>query len=114
MPELLTTGGVLAALAAAVGGALFLWNRRRREREIEEQRQLAEREFAELTERMDEFGEKERLVAGYLEAQRRCWTSGAKRRWRRGYRTPAAPASAASSTRQHPTSPPTRGWPARR
>ena len=52
------------------GGALFLWNRRRREREIEEQRQLAEREFAELTERMDEFGEKERLVAGYLEAQR--------------------------------------------
>jgi hypothetical protein len=39
-------------------------------RELEEQRQLAEGEFAELTERMDEFGEKERLVAGYLEAQR--------------------------------------------
>src|SRR5215211_6125774 len=56
MPELLTTGGVLAALAAVVGGAFFLWNRRRRERELEE--------------RMDEFGEKERLVAGYLEAQR--------------------------------------------
>jgi uncharacterized membrane protein YgcG len=53
MPELLTTGGVLAALAAVVGGAFFLWNRRRRARELEEQRQLAEREFAELMERMD-------------------------------------------------------------
>jgi uncharacterized membrane protein YgcG len=35
MPELLTTGGVLAALAAVVGGAFFLWIRRRRERELE-------------------------------------------------------------------------------
>ena len=70
LPELLTTGGVLAGLVALVGGTLLLRNRRRRERELEEQRLLAEREFAELTQRMDEFGEKERLVAGYLEAQR--------------------------------------------
>src|ERR687894_2514804 len=70
LPEVLTTGGVLAALVALVGGALLLRNRRRKEREFAEQRELAEREFAELTERMDEFGEKERLVAGYLEAQR--------------------------------------------
>src|ERR671916_2190673 len=70
LPEVLTTGGVLAALVALAGGALLLRNRRRKERELAEQRELAEREFAELTERMDEFGEKERLVAGYLEAQR--------------------------------------------
>jgi hypothetical protein len=70
LPELLTTGGVLAALTALAGGALLLFNRRRKERELEEQRRLVEREFAALTERMDAFGEKERLVAGYLEAQR--------------------------------------------
>src|SRR5918997_4427180 len=70
LPELLTTGGVLAALVALVGGGLLLRNRRRKEKVLEEQRGLAEREFAELTERMDEIGEKERLVAGYLEAQR--------------------------------------------
>src|SRR5215210_8790854 len=70
LPELLTAGGVLGAAALLAGGALFLRNRRRKEREIEEQRQIAEREFAELTERMDEFGERDRLVAGYLEAQR--------------------------------------------
>jgi uncharacterized membrane protein YgcG len=70
LPELLTTGGVLAGLVALVGGTLLLRNRRRKERELEEQRLLAEREFAELTQRMDEFGEKERLVAGYLEVQR--------------------------------------------
>jgi uncharacterized membrane protein YgcG len=70
MPELLTTGGVLAALVALAGGAILLFSRRRRERELEEQRRLAEKEFAELTEQLDEFGEKERLVAGYLEAQR--------------------------------------------
>jgi uncharacterized membrane protein YgcG len=70
LPELLTTGGVLATLTALAGGALLLFNRRRKERELEEQRRLVEREFAALTERMDAFGEKERLVAGYLEAQR--------------------------------------------
>src|SRR5215210_9199221 len=70
LPELLTAGGVLGAAALLAGGVLFLRNRRRKERELEEQRQIAEREFAELTERMDEFGERERLVAGYLEAQR--------------------------------------------
>ncbi len=70
LPELLGTGGVLGALALLVGGGLFLLNRRRREREFEGQREAAEREFAELTGRMDEFGEKERLVSGYLEAQR--------------------------------------------
>jgi uncharacterized membrane protein YgcG len=70
LPELLTTGGVLGALVALAGGALFLRSRRRREREFEEQRRLAEQEFAELTERLDAFGEKERLVSGYLEAQR--------------------------------------------
>src|SRR5919108_4804933 len=70
VPELLTTGGVLAVVAAIAGGAFLLWNRRRKERELEELRRLAEKEFAELKGRMDEFGEKERLVAGYLEAQR--------------------------------------------
>jgi len=70
LPELLAAGGVIGAAALLAGGVFFLRNRRRKERELEEQRQIAEREFAELTERMDEFGEKERLVAGYLEAQR--------------------------------------------
>jgi uncharacterized membrane protein YgcG len=70
VPELLTTGGVLAAVGAIAGGAILLRNRRRKERELEEQRRLAETEFAELTERMGEFDEKERLVGGYLEAQR--------------------------------------------
>jgi hypothetical protein len=70
VPELLTAGGVLGAVALLAGGVFFVRNRRRKERELEDQRQIAEREFAELTERMDEFGERERLVAGYLEAQR--------------------------------------------
>src|SRR5215212_1907172 len=70
LPELLTTGGVLAALVALAGGTFLLFNRRRKQRDLEEQRHLAEREFAELTQRMDAFGEKERLVAGYLEVQR--------------------------------------------
>jgi uncharacterized membrane protein YgcG len=70
LPELLTAVGVLGAVALLAGGVFFLRNRHRKERELEEQRQIAEREFAELTERMDEFGERERLVAGYLEALR--------------------------------------------
>ena len=53
------------------GGALLLFrNRRAKRRRIEEERRTAEEEFADLTVRLDEFDEKERLVSGYLEAQR--------------------------------------------
>ena len=45
-------------------------NRRAKKRRIEEERRSAEEEFADLTVHLNEFDEKERLVAGYLEAQR--------------------------------------------
>jgi uncharacterized membrane protein YgcG len=64
-------GGGLLLLLAAVGGALLLFrNRRANKRRMEEERQRAEQEFADLTIHLDEFDEKERLVSGYLEAQR--------------------------------------------
>lgn len=63
-------GGLLLLLAAVAGAVLLLRNRRANKRRIEEERGAAEGEFADLTTRLDEFGEKERLVSGYLEAQR--------------------------------------------
>jgi uncharacterized membrane protein YgcG len=64
-------GGGLLLLLAAVAGVLLLFRKRRaNKRRIEEERQSAEREFADLTVHLDEFDEKERLVSGYLEAQR--------------------------------------------
>jgi len=64
-------GGGLLLLLATVAGALLLFrNRRANKRRMEEERRSAEQEFADLTVHLDEFGEKERLVSGYLEAQR--------------------------------------------
>ncbi len=63
-------GSILLLLAVLAGLALLLRRRRRKARDIEEQRRLAEGEFANLTTRINEFDEKERLVGGYLEAQR--------------------------------------------
>ncbi len=64
-------GGGLLLLLVAVAGALLLFrNRRANKRHIEQERQSAEQEFADLTVHLDEFGEKERLTSGYLEAQR--------------------------------------------
>jgi uncharacterized membrane protein YgcG len=63
-------GGLLLLLVAVAGGALLLRNRRANRRRIEEERRSAEEEFAGLTVHLNEFDEKERLVSGYLEAQR--------------------------------------------
>ena len=64
-------GGGLFLLLVAVAGGVLLWrNRRANRRRIEEERRRAEEEFANLTVHLDEFDEKERLVSGYLEAQR--------------------------------------------
>src|SRR5918995_4215434 len=64
-------GGGLLLLLVAVAGAVLLWrNRRANRRRIEEERRRAEEEFAGLTVHLDEFDEKDRLVSGYLEAQR--------------------------------------------
>src|SRR5215212_5556983 len=64
-------GGGLLLLLAMVAGALLLFrNRRANNRRMEEERRSAEQEFADLTVHLDEFDEKERLVSGYLEAQR--------------------------------------------
>ena len=63
-------GLILLFLAAGAGTVALLKNRRARKRQLEEQRRIAEEEFAGLTTSLDEFGEKERLVSGYLEAQR--------------------------------------------
>jgi len=60
----------LLFLVAAVGALLWFRNRRSNRRRAEEERGAAEGEFAELTTRLDEFDGKERLVSGYLEAQR--------------------------------------------
>src|SRR5215218_7972520 len=63
-------GGGLLLLVAVAGGVLLWRNRRANRRRIEEERRRAEEEFANLTVHLDEFDEKERLVSGYLEAQR--------------------------------------------
>jgi uncharacterized membrane protein YgcG len=63
-------GGLLILLAAGAGALLLLRNRRAKKRRIAEERRNAEEEFATLTVHLDEFNEKERLVTGYLEAQR--------------------------------------------
>jgi uncharacterized membrane protein YgcG len=63
-------GGLLLLLVAVAGALLLLRNRRANKRRIEEERRSAEGEFANLTVHLDEFDEKERLVTGYLEAQR--------------------------------------------
>jgi uncharacterized membrane protein YgcG len=67
----LAWGGLLFLVLAAGVGALALFrNRRYRRRRVEQERRIAEEEFAGLTSRLDEFDQKERLVSGYLEAQR--------------------------------------------
>jgi uncharacterized membrane protein YgcG len=63
-------GGLLLLLVAVAGALLLLRNRRANKRRIQEERRSAEGEFANLTVHLDEFDEKERLVTGYLEAQR--------------------------------------------
>jgi uncharacterized membrane protein YgcG len=63
-------GGLLLLLAAVAGTLLLFRNRRANKRRMEEERRSAEQEFAGLTVHLDEFDEKERLVSGYLEAQR--------------------------------------------
>jgi hypothetical protein len=63
-------GGLLLLLVAVAGAFLLFRNRRANKRHIEEERRSAEQEFADLTVHLDEFGEKERLTSGYLEAQR--------------------------------------------
>jgi uncharacterized membrane protein YgcG len=62
-------GGLLVLLAGAAALILFR-NRRARRRRIELERGRAEDEFAGLTTRLAEFDQKEKLVSGYLEAQR--------------------------------------------
>jgi uncharacterized membrane protein YgcG len=66
----LPAGGILLLLAVLAGVALLLRNRRRNMQRLEDERRAAEEEFANLTSRINEFDEKERLVGGYLEAQR--------------------------------------------
>ena len=63
-------GGLPLLLVAAVGAFLLFRNRRANRRRVEEERRIAEGEFADLTTRLNEFDEKEKLVSGYLEAQR--------------------------------------------
>ena len=63
-------GGLLLLLAAVAGAFLLFRHRRANKRRIEEERRSAEEEFANLTVHLNEFDEKERLVSGYLEAQR--------------------------------------------
>jgi hypothetical protein len=64
---------LMVALAGAgllAGVALLLRNRRQSRQRLEDERQAAVEEFANLTSRINEFDDKERLVGGYLEAQR--------------------------------------------
>jgi uncharacterized membrane protein YgcG len=66
----LVGGGLLLLLVAVAGTLLLLRNRRANKRRIEEERRSAEQEFADLAVHLNEFDEKERLISGYLEAQR--------------------------------------------
>jgi uncharacterized membrane protein YgcG len=63
-------GGGLLLLLAGVAAMVLFRNRRARRRRLQQERGRAEEEFAGLTTRLEEFDEKERLVSGYLEAQR--------------------------------------------
>ena len=63
-------GSILLLLAVLAGLALLLRRRRRSRQHLADERTAAEEEFANLTSRINEFDEKERLVGGYLEAQR--------------------------------------------
>ncbi|MDQ5817724.1 MAG: TPM domain-containing protein [Actinomycetota bacterium] len=69
-PGGLPAGGILLLLALLAGVAVLLRSRRRNRQRLEDDRRIAEEEFANLTSRINEFDERERLVAGYLEAQR--------------------------------------------
>ncbi|MDP8947682.1 MAG: TPM domain-containing protein [Actinomycetota bacterium] len=66
----LPAGAILLLLAVLAGVAILLRTRRRNRQHLEDERRSAEEEFANLTSRINEFDEKERLVGGYLEAQR--------------------------------------------
>lgn len=70
VPEAFAFGGGLLVVAGLVGGVLFARREARKRRELAHKRRLAEEEFASSGARMREFGEKEGLVRGYLEAQR--------------------------------------------
>src|SRR5215213_601164 len=63
-------GGLLLLLVTVAGAFLLIRNRRANKRRMEDERQRAEQEFADLTVHLDGFDEKERLVSSYLEAQR--------------------------------------------
>jgi uncharacterized membrane protein YgcG len=69
-PGGLPAGGIPLLLAVLAGVAVVVRNRRRNKQRLEDERRIAEEEFANLTSRINEFDERERLVAGYLEAQR--------------------------------------------
>src|SRR5919112_1589749 len=62
--------GGLFVLVAGAAALIHLRNRRARRRRVEQERGRAEEEFAGLATRLDEFDRKQRLVSGYLEAQR--------------------------------------------
>src|SRR3712207_6067309 len=66
----LPAGAILLLLAVMAGVAILLRTRRRNRQRLEDERRAAEEEFANLTSRINEFDEKERLIGGYLEAQR--------------------------------------------
>src|SRR5919107_811389 len=62
--------GGLFVLVVGAAALIHLRNRRARRKIIEQERGRAEEEFAGLTTHLDEFDRKQRLVSGYLEAQR--------------------------------------------
>lgn len=66
----LPAGAILLPLVVLAGVAVLLRARRRNRQRLEDERRAAEEEFANLTSGINEFDEKERLVGGYLEAQR--------------------------------------------
>ena len=64
------SGLLLLLLLAGAAALVVLRNRRANRLRIEQERRTAEEEFAGLTAHLNEFDEKEKLVSGYLEAQR--------------------------------------------